>query len=288
MNGYLIDNGCFSVRFISMKALLTSFFLTLSMEAVCQNILSEGNVWTYCEMGYNTWEIDKPLCALYFHKFYINGEREVNGNTYKEVWIQKALIYDYHAVPSTDGYLKIDTLNKITEPTYYISLREYNGKVMARKDEILELFGLESYSQPVPGFYMLEGDEFVVGGSQEFIDSQTIMPYVGNLQFFLRADIKASDGVQWKTFLNLFLSEGQLAYQSPMFLSDPFFPEIQPGANIDYTAIRDIPQSPSNPDAHSSFVNRHSSSLYDLQGRRLSAPPARGMYIQDKRVKIRE
>ena len=52
------------------------------------------------------------------------------------------------------------------------------------------------------------------------------------------------------------------------------------------TAIRAIPQSPSNPDAHSSFVNRHSSSLYDLQGRRLSAPPARGMYIQDKRVKI--
>ena len=54
------------------------------------------------------------------------------------------------------------------------------------------------------------------------------------------------------------------------------------------TAIRAIPQSPSNPDAHSSFVNRHSSSLYDLQGRRLSAPPARGMYIQDKRVKIGE
>ena len=54
------------------------------------------------------------------------------------------------------------------------------------------------------------------------------------------------------------------------------------------TAIRDIPQSPSTADANSSFVNRHSSSLYDLQGRRLSAPPARGMYIQDKRVKIRE
>ena len=28
--------------------------------------------------------------------------------------------------------------------------------------------------------------------------------------------------------------------------------------------------------------------IYDLQGRRLSAPPARGMYIQDKRVKSRE
>ena len=46
--------------------------------------------------------------------------------------------------------------------------------------------------------------------------------------------------------------------------------------------------TPSAADANSSFVNRHSSSLYDLQGRRLSAPPARGMYIRDKRVKIRE
>ncbi|MBR3514687.1 MAG: hypothetical protein IKO12_09780 [Bacteroidaceae bacterium] len=45
------------------------------------------------------------------------------------------------------------------------------------------------------------------------------------------------------------------------------------------TAIRNIPQSPSQPDAQPS-------SFYDLQGRRLSAPPARGMYIQDKRVKI--
>ena len=55
---------------------------------------------------------------------------------------------------------------------------------------------------------------------------------------------------------------------------------------LNSTAIRDIPQSPSQPGAQSSFVNRHSSSLYDLQGRRLSAPPAKGMYIQDKRVKI--
>lgn len=33
---------------------------------------------------------------------------------------------------------------------------------------------------------------------------------------------------------------------------------------------------------------RRDNKLYDLQGRRLSAPPAKGMYIEDKRVKIRE
>ena len=39
---------------------------------------------------------------------------------------------------------------------------------------------------------------------------------------------------------------------------------------------------------HSSIFNPQSSIYYDLSGRRLSAPPAKGLYIQDKRVKIRE
>ena len=30
------------------------------------------------------------------------------------------------------------------------------------------------------------------------------------------------------------------------------------------------------------------SKIYDLSGRRLSAPPVKGMYIEEKRVKIRE
>ena len=40
--------------------------------------------------------------------------------------------------------------------------------------------------------------------------------------------------------------------------------------------------------APSKISNPQSSIIYDLQGRRLSAPPAKGLYIQDKRVKIRE
>ena len=39
---------------------------------------------------------------------------------------------------------------------------------------------------------------------------------------------------------------------------------------------------------HSSIFNPQSSIYYDISGRRLSAPPAKGMYIQDKRVKIKE
>ena len=50
------------------------------------------------------------------------------------------------------------------------------------------------------------------------------------------------------------------------------------------TAIHDLPaQSAAN-----SKAQVPTSNIYDLSGRRLSAPPAKGMYIQDKRVKIRE
>ena len=57
----------------------------------------------------------------------------------------------------------------------------------------------------------------------------------------------------------------------------------------DLTAIRDLPAQPSFKDSHkSSILNPQSSIYYDLSGRRLSAPPSKGMYIQDKRVKIRE
>ena len=53
------------------------------------------------------------------------------------------------------------------------------------------------------------------------------------------------------------------------------------------TAIRDLPAQPATEDSGSMF-NVQRSTYYDLSGRRLSAPPAKGMYIQDKRVKIRE
>ena len=53
------------------------------------------------------------------------------------------------------------------------------------------------------------------------------------------------------------------------------------------TAIRDLQAQPATGDSGSMF-NVQRSTYYNLSGRRLSAPPAKGMYIEDKRVKIRE
>ena len=53
--------------------------------------------------------------------------------------------------------------------------------------------------------------------------------------------------------------------------------------------IRNLPAQPSFKDSHkSSILHPQSSIYYDLSGRRLSAPPAKGMYIEDGRVKIRD
>ena len=46
------------------------------------------------------------------------------------------------------------------------------------------------------------------------------------------------------------------------------------------TSVRDLPSEPVAKDSDSKY--------YDLSGRRLSAPPAKGVYIQDGRVKIKE
>ena len=52
------------------------------------------------------------------------------------------------------------------------------------------------------------------------------------------------------------------------------------------TAIRNLSESPNNGLAPSSKFNVPSSMLFDLSGRRLSAPPARGVYINSGKVRI--
>ena len=55
------------------------------------------------------------------------------------------------------------------------------------------------------------------------------------------------------------------------------------------TAIRNLPAQPAAKDSHnSSILHPHSSIYYDLSGRRQSAPPAQGLYIQDKKLKIKK
>ena len=53
------------------------------------------------------------------------------------------------------------------------------------------------------------------------------------------------------------------------------------------TAIRNLSESPNNGFAPSSKFKVQKSKLFDLSGRRLSAPPARGVYIEDGKLKCK-
>ena len=275
----------------SKAVLLALVFLMNSNTSSAQNMVVEGNVWTYYDASYASRDSignSNYIIELVFTKFYFNGEREIAGHLYKEVWQQSWAVlrlpknFDF-------GSLHGEVVNEVLEPHYCFSLREENGRIYGPIREFNRYVGVaeEDLDNPfdvLSRYYPIVDKEYLVYDYSK--DTIRALPYIGNSDpwkgfFIIPPEYFPIDGFQHERFLNLFLSEGQLAYQSPMFLSDPFFPEIQPGANIDYTAIRDIPQSPSQPAAQSP-------SYYDLQGRRLSAPPAWGMYIQDKRVKIRE
>ena len=60
---------------------------------------------------------------------------------------------------------------------------------------------------------------------------------------------------------------------------------ILPLSAYNPTAIRNLSESPDNGISPRSKVKGQCSKFYDLSGRRLSAPPARGLYIEDGKVK---
>lgn len=65
-----------------------------------------------------------------------------------------------------------------------------------------------------------------------------------------------------------------------------YFKDIMEINPDDLTAIRDISVSPDSGQVSSSKFQVPSSKLFDLSGRRLSAPPAKGVYLEDGRKRM--
>ena len=86
------------------------------------------------------------------------------------------------------------------------------------------------------------------------------------------------------TFKNM--SEKSVIYAADMTkIEQVYNGKVLPLSSYNPTAIRNLFESPDNGIAPSSKVNVQSSKLFDLSGRRLSAPPAQGLYIEDGKVK---
>ena len=261
-----------------MKINIIIALLLSAITSHAQVMLEEGNVWTYRYVGYNQTVADKPMCGLSFDKFYINGSRTIEGRAYYEVWKQHFAVYC--PVPDfedNDNHFRVDTLNQVFEPTYYMSLREENGRVFANVAEVNTWIGAVGEQMPFDGLFPSEGNEYIVydfnnpSDKVNFYTGEAI-PFVGGVSHLIvNPYVTASMGITWSSHLNLFARRGAIEYQDPDFMHDPFFPDVNP------TSIT----SSSDKSVNSKSVNDKWS---DLSGRRLSTNPSlSGFYIKDGR-----
>lgn len=236
--------------------------------------LAEGNVWTFCHVGYN--HLTGEQLSLWFEMYDIQGTRKIGDREYKEIWvtIAKEIGYTYDFDNPQQPYISYP-VHETGEPRYFMSLREKNGRVYALVEEVNRLMGgpESEISKPVPQMYPYEGDEYVV---YDFLENRSdkILPYIGDtVKYVVPNGVHVSDGVSWKENLNLFYRDGKLEYQSSRFISDPFFPDVTTiyEQSIPQPADRQIPNK----------------AIYDLSGRPLSNPPAKGFFIQGGKKVVR-
>ena len=193
----------------------------------CPKILDDGNVWTYCTQGLYA----EKLADMYFTKYFINGEREINGKIYKEVWSQVfRVLKDSGKWTETEDIYDskpiVDTVMVEYEPSYYFPLREENGLVYAPASEIENYF-IKLYKSDPDLEYNLELKSRICNlcGWQP-TDNEEYIVKVATKDFFMRFIPAFGTSEDWVTFLNLSFNNGELTYKSPQYVSDPFYPEI--------------------------------------------------------------
>ena len=252
-----------------VKGLLSLMFFILSIASHAQTMVQEGNVWTYCNATYNEYDsvgnhIEPYLIELKFKKYVFKGERAIGGRIYNEVWGQdKTLV---RRIPSDDVVPLGEPFEATSDPYYCFSLREENGTIYGNIREMNERSGLPEYEwdKPAIPIYDAEGDEYVIYDVRK--DSTRDLPFIGGDNswrgfFILPPPLIPNDCLSRDFHLNLFFLGNKLAYQSPMFMSDPFYPEVEANATIDLTAIRNLSQSPTS-SSKSSILNLQSTTIF--------------------------
>ena len=202
-----------------------------------QTMLEEGDVWTYRYVGYNQTVAEKPMCGLAFDKFYINGSHMIEGHEYHEIWMQHFTVYSPVPVFEDDAnHFRVDTVNQVSEPEYFLSLREEDGRVFAHVAEVNSRIGVvgEQINTPLDELFSSEGNEYIVydfNNPVEKVNFYTgeVIPFVGGVSHLvINPYVNASMGITWSSHLNLFARRGIIEYQDPDFMHDPFFPDVNP------------------------------------------------------------
>ena len=253
--------------------------LAFTLPVSAQSMLDDGNVWTYVVRGNNPSIANNPVVEASAMKYYINGEREIDGKKYKDIWVQSAAIGEPNASGSTTAL----DYDKVTfyEPVYYSSAREENGKVYVRIDELKRVVSYLKYSYDWFEDYSARcwieecGDECVIydfNTEQPVHTTNTfILPNIGCSRYLLYFyENYPTDGIMRGTSLNLFYRNGKVEYKSKDYFPDPFFPDETLG-NIG------VPKTLTDKDA----------TTYNISGQRLSQPQTGLNIVGGKKVLVR-
>ena len=176
---------------------------------VYPKLLDEGYVWTYCSKGHLV--TDKSLCKLSFMKFYFDGERTIDGVTYKSLYEQVA---QYKAIPDDELGYRMDSELTMQNPYYLMGVREEKGKVYVYGNDLKDFYNVELLPR--------EDNEYVLYDSKNQNQPQL---YV--LRDFFKLGLDVDNGIIDTYSLNLFINNGCLEYKSPDFIEDPFYPYAQ-------------------------------------------------------------
>ena len=249
-----------------MRTLFVNIILFISSSCLAQNIVAEGNVWVYIDIGHTMesgYPYEKnPVKDLRFTKFYFNGCDVINGKEYLQLWETEMFSED-------NEYFTLSDFKVIT-PRVVVCMREENGNVFVNK---------EQFKQTLLNYYVLinpdstfesKDDEYIlaepVGIRQELYNEWDINLFdtplpnsignIYNMMHFFPITHLYLDGVRRKMYLNLFYRDGKLEYKSPDFYPDPFFPE-ETADGIDEII-------------HNSQFIMHNDAIFNLQGQRIN------------------
>lgn len=295
-----------------LLSVLVCLCLSFSAKAqsTCHSMLEGNPEWSYYELYQGVKRVDgEPVYdyILTFYRFYLDGQKEINGKTYHSIYMQ---------TKERDA--------EMTAPVYCYGVREEAGKVYADYNEFIRdkwFQGFMPYeitpdSEVVVYDFTKElNDKFYcyrVNAPSEGVITTTEIKSIeeialndgskrnawrmddngcyvegigsinsnGLLTHHLDLLLIVTNGYRWYN-LNWFKQNGEYVYKAPDYTGDPSveeesrttFKKEDPFFDGEVNGIdRVLDDTPSSKPSDSA--------IYDLTGRRLNGKPERGIYIQ--------
>ena len=217
-----------------MKRILFLIIICLclpELPCIAQSLVDENNVWTYCNVGYNEWLRNDPVCELSFDKYYFEGDTVIGGQAYKKLWMQKIAHKKNWTPDDVQTWVLSDEVEVLT-PSYCLGVREEDGRVLVNAEEYREWAHLSGQEGAIQ---KLLDEQIIIPLEQEYVlydfsvdAPEGVLPSIGNVRYLIYSQQEDPPvGVRRESYLNLFFRANQLVYQNPKFISDPFFPEVE-------------------------------------------------------------